>query len=181
MSRRDRRAVVIGAAALGCLLLARLIVLPWMDDWSRVRQAVADDRAELAGIESSLTKVLSQRARLEKGYGQAVRAPLKDADQAQMALYDAARDVLGKGGLQPQDYQPQQPAPVRDVPGVQTLGLRIRGQCSIDQLLKCLAAMRREDTLLIVDNLSVENDEKSPGKLTVTMVLSTLARKAGSS
>jgi hypothetical protein len=125
---------------------------------------------------------MNQRKRLEDRYGPAVGKPLADSSTAKENLFNAAQKVLKANGFQVSGYEPQRPRPAGKVPGVEWVSLQIRGKCPDAQLPKCLAEFRNADTLVIVEQMSVANDEKSPGNLSVTLVLATPAEqgRAGS-
>lgn len=178
LSPRDRRTAVLGLAGLLVIIAARLLVIPWVDGWAAAREQIAADRHRLDELQRSITRVLGQRGRLAARYGPAASKSLKDVEQARIGLLKAARDVLTANGLKP-TYTPQPPRSVKKIPGVRFLPLRVRSKCNLSQLTKCLADMRNADTLIIVDRLSITNNEKKPGQLEMTMILATLARQGG--
>jgi len=175
LSSRDRRALILGAGFLGTIFVFNFVLMPLFDSWSIARQRADDARGELDKIESRLRRVVGQRKRLARIYGAAVNAPLQDAETAQANLFEVAQDVLKAGGFKDPVYQFQPARPVRDVPGVEHVPLQIRGKCMLQQLTRCLAGMRKAPSLVIVDRLTITNDLKKPGQLTVTLVLGTLA------
>ena len=167
---------MIGAAGLAVILVARFIVIPWVDDWSETRRQIAARQQELSGLERNVTRVLGQRKRLTKKYGPAVNKPLEDVEAAWISLFTAARG-LTDSGFEATDYLPQSDRPLQDIHGVRFVPLQVRGKCKLPQLAKLLAKIRQSETLVIVDRLTVSNDAKKPGQLEVTMVLATLARE----
>ena len=175
LSSRDRRAAILGAVGLALILFVRLAIIPWVHDWRSARDSVASTAAELADLELRIRRVLGQQRRLEELYGQAVAKPLPDAKTAAMSLFESGQKILKKCGFQASDYQPQTPRPAADLPGVQVVPLQVRGKCQLPQLAKCLAEIRRSDTLVMIDKISAATNDKSPGQLEVTIVLATLA------
>lgn len=151
------------------------VLMPMLDSWSAARQRADDATQELDRIESRLRRVVGQRKRLTRIYGPAVNAPLEDPETAQANLFEVAQDVLKKVGIKDPAYEFQPRRPVRDVPGVEHVPLQIRSKCSPQQLVLCLAGMRKAPSLVIVDRFTIANDVKKPGQLTVTLVLGTLA------
>ena len=62
------------------------------------------------------------------------------------------------------------------MPNVQIVALEVPGQCNFEQLVKSIAGLRKAKTLVFVDAWRITNNEKKPGKLTVTITLATLAK-----
>ena len=52
-----------------------------------------------------------------------------------------------------------------------------QGSGDAPALAKCLAALPADKTLVLLDQLTVNSDEKSPGRLTVMLLLGTLAEE----
>ena len=179
MSSRDKRALILGAAGLAAILLLRFAAIPLAESWSLAREQASDSRIQLTNLELKISRVLNQRARLEKIYGPAVNLPLQDLEAARVSLFKATQDVLKKNGFKAEDYQPQPAKRIREIPGLQLVSLQVRGKCKLNQLTKCLAGLRKVETLTIVDRLSIVNNEKKPGELEITLLLVTLAEQQG--
>ena len=177
LSSRDRRTLLLGAAGLMVICAARFAVIPWLDSWTAAREQIVTNRQQLSDLERTIRRVLGQQGRLAETYGQAVNKPLEDMETARIGLFKAAQDVLKAAGFKPTSYQPQPCRTLREIPGVMIVPLQVRGKCRLEQLAKCLAGMRKADTFIIVDRLSLNNDEKKPGQLDVTMVLVTLSEQ----
>ncbi|MBN1943101.1 MAG: hypothetical protein JW849_07380 [Phycisphaerae bacterium] len=175
LSARDRRALFLGAAALGAIVLLRLTVIPFVDSWSSARDRSEAYGEELTKLNRSLRRVLGQRERLSRVYGPAIRQPLSDVQTARMDLLQSAQDTFQGGGVRLTDYQPQRARPLREIPNVSLVTLQVRGQCQLPQLAKCLSRMSQAKSLMIVQSMNISNNEKQPGQLDVTLVLATLA------
>lgn len=175
LSQRDKRTVMLGAAVLAGIVLVRLTFVPWLEGWMDARDRSAAARGELNDLQRHVSKMLGQRGRLEPIYGAGVARPLEDIQTARASLFQAAQDVLKANGFSPSDYAPQPPRPVKQVPRAVLVSLQVRGQCQLPQLASCLARLRDARTLVIVDRVSAVGNEKQPGQLEVTMVLTTLA------
>ncbi len=176
-SPRDRRAIIIGVVALLVLVAVRLVAVPWIDSWREARDEMAQARTQLNDIQKQVHRVLWQRNRLEEVYGPAVTKPLEDRQAAQLSLIKAVQDVFKAGGVKLTDYQPQRARTLKDIPNVEVVPLQIRGKCNLSQLTKCFVAMRTGQKLIIVESFSVTNNEKKPGELELTMIVSTLAQQ----
>ena len=175
LSAKDRRALILGAVGLGVILLVHLTVVPLWDSWSIAREEKSTNRVQLDDLNRKLRRVLGQRQRLVRMYGPAVKQPLTDLQTAKSNLFQAAQDVLKSSGIKMTDYQPQRERLLRDIPGVGLVALQVRGDCQLPQLAKCLSQMSDAKSLVIVERITVTNNEKQPGKLKVVMVLATLA------
>ena len=177
LSPRDRRAILLGAAVLLIIVAARVVVMPWIGRWRSARDQMTSTRSQLNDIQGQVRRVLWQRQRLEEIYGPAVKNPLEDRQTAQLSLIKAVQDVFKAGGIKLTDYQPQRARTLKEIPDVQIVPLQIRGKCTVSQLTKCFVAMRDAQTLIIVESFSVTNNEKKPGELEITMIVSTLAEQ----
>ena len=177
LSPRDRRAILFGAVALLIILATRLLVMPWIDSWRTARDEMAISRKQLNDIQKQMQRVLWQRQRLEEIYGPAVKNDLEDRQTAQLALIKAVQDVFKTAGIKLTDYQPQRARTLKEIPDVQFVPLQIRGKCKLPQLTKCFVTMRDNKTLIIVESFSITNNEKKPGELEISMIVSTLAEQ----
>ena len=177
LSPRDRRAILLGVVALLIIVAARLVVIPWIDGWRSAREDMTSTRSQLSNIQRQMQRVLWQRQRLEEIYGPGVKNTLKDRQAAQLSLIKAVQVVFKAGGVKLTDYQPQRPRTLKEIPDVQIVPLQIRGKCKLPQLTKCFVAMRDNQTLIIVESFSITNNEKKPGELEITMIVSTLAEQ----
>ncbi len=174
LSKRDKRAIVLGSAGLVLALAVRLVIIPWLDADSQSSQADLM-AAQLDQYTSQLRRVVSLRARLAKQYGPAAEKPLKDIQEAKLVLFDSAAAILKQGGFQKPEYLPQKPKRLPDIKGVRLVSLRVSGTCRLQQLTSMLQEMANADALLIVDHLTINTIPKKQGQLKVTMVLGTLA------
>jgi len=180
LSARDRRAVRLGAIVVAAAVVVRVAVMPWADSWLNAREGIAADGQSLADLQKQLQRALRQRRRMVEAFGPGAVAPLPDAEAAPIRLLQAAQEVLGKGGFKITGYEPQAARPLRDkdkgvVKGVLVVPLQVRGRCQLPQLAQCLDGMKQAKTLVVVDRVVVANDEKKPGQLEVTLLLTTLA------
>ena len=177
LSTRDRRALILGVLGLGILLAGYYVLMPWLDSWGSARAQISEARSELADVQMRVQRILGLRRRLAKTYGPAVNMPLEeDVQTAQLNLSEAVRETFAGAGFKPTEYRRQRPRALSGVPGVQIVSLEVPGQCNLSQLTKSLAGLSKAKTFVFVERFSIANDEKKPGKLTVTITLATLAR-----
>ncbi len=159
LSQRDRRAIILGAAALLGLVVVRWGLMPFVNSWQGTRAEIASCRGELDTLESQLRLLLGQRRRLESMYGPAVHKPPGDADAETLKFREAIQTAVGSSGMREPKYTPQPARVVPSLQGVQTIGMRVRGQCQLAQLTRCLAELRAADCLIIVDNISITSNQ----------------------
>ena len=174
LSQRDRRAVIFGVAALLAVVVVRWGVVPFIGSWQQAREEAAVNAQHLSSLEDQLRSLLGQRQRLEDMYGSGVRKPLEGLEAATLKFNQAVQTVVRESGIREAKYTPQSPKPLPELRGVQTIGMRVAGQCQLPQLTKCLSDLRKADSLIIVDSFTVSSDESKPGNLDVTFVLATL-------
>jgi type II secretory pathway component PulM len=176
LTRRDRRAILVGAGALLLVVVVRWGLVPWATSWQQARQDITAARTQLTTLENQVRKHLSQRQRLTAMYGSAVAKPLEDTEPATLRFVETVQGVMGRSGMRDPAYQPQQPRGVPGAPGVEMVTLRMTGRCQLPQLARCLAELRQADTLIVVDSLVTSTDPRQQGQVEVTMLLATPAK-----
>ena len=177
LSSRDRRALVVGGVGLAAMLVMRFALIPWIDAWMDHRAELVVGRERVDRVARQLRSVLRRRKRLAKAYGPAANLPPQDVEAAGLSLPKAALGVLNSNGFGTTEYLPQRPKRVQGIEGLRVVSLQVSGGCKLPQLTKCLSALRKTETLVMVDRLSVTSDPKKPGQLKVTMVLTTLGEQ----
>ncbi|NQU75930.1 MAG: hypothetical protein HQ546_06425 [Planctomycetes bacterium] len=175
LSRPDKRAIVYGAVVLAVIVAARLAFVPWLNGWGDARTRIATAQSQIDELAGKARRASGQRSRLAEAYGPAAGKELTDLRDAQRGLLKVAQDIFKANGFEvASGYDPQRPRQVKGLAGVQLVPMQVRGTCKLPQLVKCLTEMRKAPTLVFVDRLTIENDAKKPGQLTVTMTLATL-------
>ena len=177
LSKRDRRALILGSCGLAILLIVRFAVMPWTDHWLDVRDQTAVARAEIAHLEQKVTKIVLQRARTAKAYGPGANRKVGDVETERMNLLKAVQKVCQTAGFAPTDYPPQVTRPLRSVPDMVIVRIQLQGKCKLPQLVKCLAGLRKAETLVFAERVTAVNSAKKPGELDITLVLATLAER----
>jgi len=175
MSARDRRAVVIGCCVLLGLLLVRFALMPLLESWGQTRDRIASSDSRLRQLQAKTTRYLLARERLLENYGPGAAKPLEEVQAAQINLVQAISDALKAGGLSLQGLQPQGQKPVKELPGAVQVSFQVKTSGQLAQLARSLEAMRKAPTLIIAEQVSAAGNDKTPGQLELTLVLSTLA------
>lgn len=174
LSRRDRRAIALGALVLVVLLAWRFGATDAVGQWRGARQRIDTSERQAERLGHRLASLERASRKLQETRGQAaLEAPLP-AERAGVRLTAAAQELLASAGMKIESITLQGSRSVRDLEGVDELTVQLRGECKADKLTECLAKLRKAEVLLIVDSLNVNNNEQKPGELSVTMVLATL-------
>ena len=181
LSERDRRAIKLGIIGVLIVLILNGVVLPQIDKWRTARGQIRTDTVKLAGLHSQWERLNGLRARLEPVYGSAVALPLEEIERTRVNLHETVQKILKSGGIGVRHTRPHPVRPIREIAGVVSVAIELEGNCETPQLIKCLDAMRQSESLIIIDSIDLTNSPQKPGKLTVKLVLSTLAREAKSS
>lgn len=175
LSRRDKRAVVIGGLVLVVLLGYRYVAAPLTASWQNARQRIAETSAVRAAWRARANRLAAQQRRLEPIYGKAIGEPLPMVAKARANFVKTVQDILQSSGMSSQSVQSQPLRPLREVPGVALVALQVRTSGKPRQLMKALAAMRKADQLILVQSLSAEPGGERSKKMSISMVLATLA------
>jgi hypothetical protein len=175
LTTRDKRALVLGAGGLVLILIVHFVMIPFADGWTQTRDQIALKQKRVSNLESKISRVVGQRTRLTKAYGPAMKEPLEGEQTARIHLFEAAND-LKSSGFKATAYNPQADKLVQGIPNVKLISLQVVGQCDLSKLTKMLVKIREAKTMVIVDRLIITNNEKSPGKLEVSVTLATLSK-----
>ena len=99
LSSRDRKAILLGASALGLILVLRLVLIPWVGCWAQAWAGIASTRKVTGELQSKVRRLLLMRDRLGQTYGEAAGSALEDVETTRIALLEAVQKALGAGGL----------------------------------------------------------------------------------
>ena len=179
LTDRDRRAMTVGGICLVALLIVRFAVMPWVDQWSAARDRAASLRVELSKLNDQSNDLQMLSRMLDKAYGEAPGKPLEDVENTQIAFNKSVQEMLKAGGIGFQSIKEQNPRPIKKIPNTWWVSVEVDGKGKVDQLAKCLAAIRKTEQLIVVDRITAKNDQKKPGNLSLKLVLGTLAYEEG--
>lgn len=179
MSTRDRRAVILGGAALLLVFGYRYAVSPFVGTWreARARIAFADEQA--SGLEAQVTQLAAQKRLLEPALGAAASKPLKPVEETRLEFVKVVEELLQQNGLKSQGVRAQPVVTVRDLPGVAIVALQVQSQGQAQQVAQCLSKLGDAEKLILVQKLELAPDAQRPDQMQVTMVLATLAEAGG--
>lgn len=174
LSPRDRRALALGAIVLALLILWRLVLAPGVDEFTRVRAAVAAERAilarELALLASASERTLQADAlvrslvtytpRLFRA-GAAPEAHLREiAEASNVAVRSIERIV-----------SPDQDLTAFSV--VRPVELSFEGESDLEGALSLLGALETDALLFVVEFLDLSHqapvDSRAPEVLRLQM------------
>lgn len=179
LSARDKRAVTLGAAAIGLGLLVRLVVMPVATHWGQLRSTVSSYGERINFIEQKLDRRDAIVGRQQLRFGPGVDLPLEPVEKVRLSFPQTVQKALGEGGLGVSSVEPQGVRKLRDVAGVVMVALRVRCGGGPDSLPQALAAIQKSERLIIVDSfdLSMASPDDR-GSWSVTMQVSTPALEA---
>ena len=179
LTDRDRRVLVVGGTCLVALLIVRFAVMPWVDHWSEARSRAASLRVEMSKLKSQSDDLQMLRRMLDKVYGEAPGKRLEDVESTQIAFNTSVQEMLKAGGIGFQSIKKLPARPIKKITNTWWVSVEVDGKGKVDQLAKCLAAIRNAEQLIVVDRINVKNDQKKPGNLSLKLVLGTLAYEEG--
>jgi hypothetical protein len=179
LAPRDRRAVLLGGLTVAAALVVYWGVLPWLGHWSDVRGQAQASQEELSRLQARGGDLLEARKRLVQAYGPGAGRPLEKVQAAGINLVKVVPETLRGAGLQIQNIQPQPARGLKEVPGVAALPIQVKATGTLAQLAQGLDALQASETLIVVEQVSAVGNEKKPGQLEVTLMLSSLARQGG--
>jgi hypothetical protein len=179
MTNKDRRAIRLGATALGSIAIVWLVILPWWSHWNDQVAQIDQTRQRLQDFQDQTRRLSNLDRELEPVLGPAVKKPLDDLAAARTQLLKDVMDLNGKSGSQIRSVQPEAPRPLQEVPGVVRVTLQVQSMCQPLQLVQLLSNAKSNPNLLILDRMETTTGQQGPGAMNVTMVWSTLARQEG--
>lgn len=170
LSRRDIRALKLGAVCAACVLLFAF-ALKWLDNWGQVRGSLAATKAEFKAVRLAGVK---QAALLS--IVPVFEMPQSEEEQ-KFLFREKFNEQLKKAGIKSN--------PLQILPAVGLRGrsdyklLRIKcgvGECKFGQLLDLLAGMNENPYLVGIEELSIKCNEKEREKVKVDLTVSTLVK-----
>jgi hypothetical protein len=176
MSRRDKRALLFGIAAVVAIVVYLYIALPLFNDWTRIRD-------ELNIYQSRLHDVRGQSAGSQaKIVGLYQTVPFMelpaDEDAQRKLFWDKTYDQVKQAGIK-LTSGPSYIASARrsKTAGPGSLRLKLSGTCNYTQLVKLLAGLNGNPYLVGIEELTVKTDEKKPGKVNIDMTIETFVKQ----
>jgi hypothetical protein len=169
---RDRRAVFWGAAAIGLILIYRVLGLPLVEDWPRIRDDLNTYRSKLDIVSGSTA---GSKAKIAGWYQTVPFVELPEVEDVQRKLFwDKTYDQLKSAGIAVSsgpDYVAS--AKKKTALGWGTLRLKFSGTCKYEQLVQFLAGLNENPYLSSIEEFSVKSDEKKPEQVNINMTLET--------
>ena len=175
LSVRDRRAVLLGTAAIVLILLYLVIGLPLAKDWSQIRDELKMYQAKLNVINGSTA---GSKAKITGLYQTVPFVELPEDEDVQRKLFwDKTYDQLKNAGIAVSSG-PSYIASTKKKTTLAfgTLRLKFSGTCKYDQLLKFLSQLRENPYWVAIEEFSVKSDEKKPGQVNIDMTVETFVK-----
>ena len=174
MGERDKRALIVAAAAVAVFVIFRFGIFPAWDAWQQQRVNLETQAATLAkyraavaasGARNAAVTALEERLReAERGLLNSRTAALAAAEMQEVVKQLTTAQSIE---IRSSDFLPTRPlgAGYLEVP----LGLQF--QCRLDQLVSFLNAAEQSPKYLVVSKLSVQSTGTQEKWITVSMTV----------
>lgn len=159
LSPRDRRALLLGTAALALALAVRFGLVPYVRAVADAHEALAREQRLLRQEQTVLARTDAYSERVERlAAGIATFAPrLLPADRTESAHAILAEAVTSAAENAPALVRRTQPLPARSVgAGLRAVSLRVAGESDLEGILTVVARLESHRRLLRIDDVSVE-------------------------
>ena len=174
ISERDKRTLMIGAAAM-VLILGYVFVLPWYDDWMEVRTILKAKRSQLKlivpGDDQSSIAAAAQLAQAVPVF----EMPLPQSRQDPL-FRGKFNEQVNKTGIKAKILQPIGTRSGKRVSGYKTLKYQCRAKCNLNQILDLLANLNSNPYLAGIEDISFKCDQKNRQQMDLVLTVSTFAK-----
>jgi type II secretory pathway component PulM len=171
LSARDQRIAIIGAVAVGLILVYSFGIEPAASKWTRLSKDIAAQRKLLdtAGAgHSTQRRAHDLRERMSRDVTSYVAAEDFNAHMPRMITQLTDFDTYP-------DVRRLDPMPVQATETHAKCSLSLSFDCGLSQLVEFLYDLQRAQPLLVVENLRVTTAEKDSSLLRVRLVVSSFA------
>lgn len=167
LKQRDKRALKLGIFGVLLIPVFFLCIVPWFEDWSRVRKQLTARRRmmkKITDVDSRLFSIVPKFSipRDEKSQGTLFR--------------DEFSKQLKQAGINAKSLQLVSSAKQQRVSGYKCLQLQCRGECRFEQVMDLLAALNGNPYFVAVEAITLKCDAKDRNKMDVTLTVSTYAK-----
>jgi len=171
LSPRDRRMAIIGAVLVGLILLWYFGIDRLVKEWSHLNEEIAEQRKILGDVEdkeSAGKEAQALRERIDQEVATYYEAEQFEAHMARMI--DQLTQLYP--GVTRLDTMPTQ---VNETHAKCSLSLTF--ECGLGPLVDFLRDLQDQRPLLVVDNLRVTTNDKTPSLLRVRMAVCSFAMR----
>ncbi len=155
MNDRDKRALRIGGVLVGVAVLYRLVLSPMLAGWAEARAEGAMYTTRIIQFEDKLDRREDLRKRLRERYGSAIDRPLLSIDELRVAFPRSVQDALSRASIEITQVEVQGVRRLRNVSGVSSFALRVRGTCNDRAIPAMLNELRKADQVVVIDSLDL--------------------------
>jgi len=168
LSKRDKRALIIGAIAAGCILFF-VFGSERITEWREAADSLAQKQKEL----ESLTFKEWEQARLMESVP-AFEMPSKEEKQ-KFLFRSKFNEQLKEAGIKAEALQFVSNRKVRELPGYRMLLLQCRqAKCNFGQIMKFLSELGKNPYLFGVEDFKMKCDPKKRQEFQLDITVSTL-------
>jgi type II secretory pathway component PulM len=167
LSQRDRRALKLGIAGVVLIPVFFLYVVPWFEDWQRVREQLSARRQKLKNITTVDSRLFSQLPKLS----------IPREEKVQVTLFrDEFSRQLKQAGIKAKSVQFVSSRKQRQISGYKCLQLQCRAECGFGQVVDLLAALNTNPYFVGVEAITLKCDAKDRNKMDVVLTVLTYAK-----
>lgn len=170
---RDKRALKIGAAVVGIVVVYMFVITPWLDNWKATRSTLADykKKLQLVGVNSDSMSKAKQQGLIR--IVPVVEPP--QAEDAQRLLFrDKFNEQLKKAGVPIKSGASfSSSAKFQKGSGLKILTLTCKSKCKFDQVLSLLANLNENPYLIGLEQFRLQCNEKKRDEFEMTLTVST--------
>jgi len=173
-SDRNRRAVLIGLAAVVIILVFHFVAADWLERWEEIRDSLRVEQERLSLV-AELQSPETGPGQPAKGRPLAFEMPQSE-DKQRLLFERQLNEQLKKAGIKitrmPQCIQRKNQAQL----GLTQLNLRCDGQCNFEQAVDLLASLNDNPYLVDIEEFQLKCGEKNREQMEMVLVVSTFAR-----
>ena len=170
VDQRSRRAIRLGASAVGLILVYLLVGLPLLESWSLIREQLQTYEGQLEVVSGQTP---GSQAKTVGVFQTVPFTALPESEDVQRKLFwDATYEQLKKAGIGVSggpDYIPSVKKTAST--GRRMLRLKFAGKCKYEQVIKLLAGLNENPYLVSIEEFKIKGDEKQPDQVNLEMVI----------
>jgi hypothetical protein len=166
LNKRDKRALKLCIAGVVIIPVLFLYALPCLEDWRVVRGQLSSRREKIKSVTSD-SRLASQVLNFE--------VPRDEKLQGSLFRDEFSRQ-LKKAGIKAKSVQFVSSRKDRRVSGYKSLFLQCRAECSFEQVVSLLAALKANPYFVGVESVTLKCDSKDRNKMNVVLTVSTFAK-----
>lgn len=173
--QRNKRALIIGAAAVVLVLIFHFAVSPWIDHWRQVRTSLAAAEEKLALLSGDQKPAAAAK---QAALTAAVPAfALPEPEDKQRLLFERKiHEQLKKAGIKAKPLSFLARPKPQPALGLKLLRLQCRGACNFAAALDLIAALNENPYLVAIEELQLKCGAKTREEMDLNLTVSTFVQ-----